>query len=193
MGAAGEVVTSIGRRNIDLWNTVAANVRRSSYTADDMAGDAARTMTAALDNLRDLWTVLTTPPFGPTQSPPVASRTLFFQPNTSDGQAPLRYVFTGDVPPISLPSDIAAAAPTVRIRVAGPEPRTVAALERSITYEYTGDGQLSLVAQDVPFLTEGLYQGVVYIDPESTPRLVAQLLIAVEPPPEGARGRAGET
>lgn len=193
MGAAGEVATSIGRRNIDVWNAVAANVRKRNYTADDMAADAARAMTAAMDSVRDLWTVLTTPPFGPTQqAPSVETRTLFFQPPAGGGDPP-RYVVTGLVPSIPLPGDIAPATPEVSIRVTGPDQDTVKELERCITGVATTDGQLELGTQDVGTLKEGLYQGIVYVDADSQPRLVAQLLIAVEPARPGSPAPAGDT
>ena len=59
MATVGE---RIAKRNTDLWTGVSANLRGERYPADTLATDTARAMGAAMENLEDLWTLLTRPP-----------------------------------------------------------------------------------------------------------------------------------
>ena len=52
----------IAKRNQELWMTVSQNLRQDRYPADAMTSDAARAMSAAMDNLEDVWALLTRPP-----------------------------------------------------------------------------------------------------------------------------------
>ncbi len=52
----------ISDRNTKVWNGVSRNLRGGEYTANSMTSDAARAMTAAMQNLDDLWQVLIRPP-----------------------------------------------------------------------------------------------------------------------------------
>jgi hypothetical protein len=49
-------------RNLALWNDVSRRLRRERYTADDLATDTARSWAAGLDNVNDIWALLTRPP-----------------------------------------------------------------------------------------------------------------------------------
>jgi len=55
--STGAVGISIWQRNVDLWNSVSRHMRDDRYTADDVAKDAAKTMTVAMDNLDDMWSL----------------------------------------------------------------------------------------------------------------------------------------
>ncbi|WP_395728113.1 hypothetical protein [Nakamurella sp.] len=55
-GATGSYIAD---RNLKLWAKVSAQLRnRKTYTADDMAGDVASSMVAAMDNLDDIWSLI---------------------------------------------------------------------------------------------------------------------------------------
>ena len=53
---------SIAQRNQDLWTRVSNNLRGNQYKPESMTGDAAAAMSTALDNLDDMWQLLTRPP-----------------------------------------------------------------------------------------------------------------------------------
>lgn len=53
---------SIAQRNQDLWTRVSTNLRGSQYRPESMTADAAAAMSTALDNLDDMWQLLTRPP-----------------------------------------------------------------------------------------------------------------------------------
>jgi hypothetical protein len=202
MGAAGELGEAIAQRNLDLWNRVASNLSKSRYTADDLTADAAQAMTTVMHNLRDIWTVATAPPIGQSTAPGLPSRTLFLQPDPS---APPSgnctwwgYMVSEDVEAIPVPPPVIEANSIVSIRLAGPyldslvfpPLGTTNRLQAFLKAEYSSTTRsVTLVPQDVPRLTEkarlleGVYQGVVYVDADTTPRAIAHLWIVVQPPP----------
>ena len=59
MAAVGQGMV---QRNTELWGKVSSNLRSGSYTADAMTNDMARVMSLGMENLGDLWDVLTRPP-----------------------------------------------------------------------------------------------------------------------------------
>jgi hypothetical protein len=193
MGAAGELGEAIAQRNLDLWNLIASNLRKSSYTADDLTADAARAMSAVMDNLRDIWTVATAPPIGPSVATGLPSRTLFLQPDSaappSEGRAWWGYMVSEDVEAIPVPPPVVAES-IVTILLTGPDDCTRLRLQAFLKAEYASrDRSVTLVPQGVPELTthaplvEGIYQGLVYVDADTTPRAIAHLWIVVQPPP----------
>jgi hypothetical protein len=206
MGAAGELGDVIARRNLDLWNRVASNLSKATYTGDDLAADAARAVTTAMSNLRDAWTVVTFPPVGPVDPFALPSRSLFLQPDLSSPPPEddrrsgyykgkrWGYMVSEDVPPIPVPPPVLEANSIVAIRLAGPEEDTSKRLQEFLKAEYSStDRSVTLVPQDVRRLTaerelhKGVYQGVVYVDADTTPRAIAHLSIVVEPKPEVIR------
>jgi hypothetical protein len=56
------VAAQIAQRNADLWTEVSGHVRGNEYSADDMTTDTAKAMSTAMDNLDDMWMLLTRPP-----------------------------------------------------------------------------------------------------------------------------------
>ena len=61
--STGAVGTSMWQRNVDLWNSVSRRMRDDDrYTADDVAKDVAKTVTVAMDNLEDMWSLWTRVP-----------------------------------------------------------------------------------------------------------------------------------
>jgi hypothetical protein len=66
VGRFFEDMASVGQgvfnRNLKLWGTVSANLRKPEYGTDAMAKDGRRAMATALDNLDDIWTSLTRVP-----------------------------------------------------------------------------------------------------------------------------------
>jgi hypothetical protein len=206
MGAAGELGEAIAQRNLDLWNQIASNLGKSRYTADDLTADAAQAMTTVVHNLRDIWTVATGPPIGPGTVPALPSRTLFLQtdpsaPPTEDAAAGLTrrggerrgwwgYMVSEDVAAIPVPPPVIEAESIVTIQLTGPDDGTTTRLQDLLKAEYSSPNRsLTLVPQGVPELTtdaplvEGIYQGLVYVDADTTPRAIAHLWIVVQPPP----------
>lgn len=59
-GAA--VGLSIAQRNQELWIRVSNNLRSDRYKPESMTSDAAAAMTTAMDNLDDVWQLVTRPP-----------------------------------------------------------------------------------------------------------------------------------
>jgi hypothetical protein len=95
-----------------------------------------------------------------------------------------------DVPAIPVPPPVLEAESIVAIRLAGPDEDTSKRLQDCLKAEYSStDRSVTLVPQDVPRLTakrklrEGVYQGVVYVDADTTPRAIAHLSIVVIPAP----------
>jgi hypothetical protein len=194
MGAAGELGEAIAQRNLDLWNRVASNLTRSRYSGEDMAEDAAQAVTTAVRNVRDVWTVVTYPATRDA-APALPSRSLFLQPDPSSPPTVERplwgYMVSEDVPAIPVPQSVWDAKSIVSIRLGGPDDGTSTRLEALLKAQYSAAEQtVSLVPQDVPYLTEvaplqpGVYQGVVYVDADTTPRAISQLWIVVEPEPD---------
>jgi hypothetical protein len=203
MGAAGELGEAIAQRNLDLWNQIASNLGKSRYTADDLTADAAQAMTTVVHNLRDIWTVATGPPIGPGTVPALPSRTLFLQtdpsaPPTEDAAARRGgerrgwwgYMVSEDVAAIPVPPPVIEAESIVTIQLTGPDDGTTTRLQTLLKAEYSSPNRsLTLVPQGVPELTthaplvEGIYQGLVYVDADTTPRAIAHLWIVVQPPP----------
>ena len=194
MGAAGELGEVIAQRNLDLWSRIASNLRNPKYTGGDLAEDAAHAATTAVRNLRDVWTVMASPPVGPGYAPALPSRSLFLQPDPSSppkkGRAWWGYMVSEAVPAIPVPPAVVEARSIVTVRLAGPDTRTVGCLEAFLKPAYSStDQSVALVPQDVPRLTEerrlqpGVYQGIVYVDADTTPQAIAHLWIVVEPQP----------
>lgn len=52
----------IAQRNQDLWTRVSNNLRGNEYKPESMTADAASAMSTAMDNLEDVWQLLTRPP-----------------------------------------------------------------------------------------------------------------------------------
>jgi hypothetical protein len=194
MGAAGELGEAIAQRNLDLWNRVASNLRKANYTGDDLADDAAHAATTAVRNLRDVWTVATFPPVGLGDVPALPTRSMFLQPDPSSPPRKDRdwwgYMVSEDLPSIPVPPPVLEAESIVTIRLAGPHDGTRCRLEECLEAEYSPEGGcVALVPQDVQQLTAenplqpGVYQGVVFVDADTTPRAIAHLWIVVEPEP----------
>ena len=57
-GTWSTVTQNIWRRNLALWSDVSHHLRADSYTADEMAADAARALAVSLDNATDIWSAL---------------------------------------------------------------------------------------------------------------------------------------
>jgi hypothetical protein len=53
---------AIAQRNQELWTRVSTNLRSNQYKPESMTADAAAAMSTALDNLDDMWQLLTRPP-----------------------------------------------------------------------------------------------------------------------------------
>jgi len=59
MAAVGE---GMAKRNTELWGKLSQNLRSEKYTADAMTNDMARVVSVGMENLGELWDLLTRPP-----------------------------------------------------------------------------------------------------------------------------------
>jgi hypothetical protein len=192
LGATAELGRVVGQRNLDLWNRVGSNLRSGNgYTANDLTGDAVDLLGTATRNARDMWTVLTSMPVGPAAASGLPMRSLLLKPDPSlpDGA----YSLSGDLEEIPVPPEVIEAESIVDIWLTGPDENTAKLLTTSLQPEYSSRS-LTLVPQNIPRLPEaklkpGLYQGVVSVDADTTPRPLAYLWIAVQGPPPGPPGK----
>lgn len=169
-GDMATVWQGIAERNVKLWADVSDNVRRSGrYPADQMTTDAARAMNAAMDNLEDLWNLLTRPP----EAEQVATslRTVFL-------------VFRFAVDHWSVADPVWIRVPYwnrdklpdhADVHLDG-DPARTKPLADSITVSRRGRAYLVEVA-DVPDLEPGIYAGLIVADD----RALADLRILVRP------------
>ena len=59
---SGSRASEIADRNVQLWSSVSSHLKKDKYSADDMADDVAKSMTVALNNVSDMWLMLTREP-----------------------------------------------------------------------------------------------------------------------------------
>lgn len=58
LGDSASTASTIAKRNQQVWSEISVNLRKGDdYTANEMAGDLARSLVAAVDTLDDLWSV----------------------------------------------------------------------------------------------------------------------------------------
>jgi len=160
----------IAKRNQDVWMQVSGNLRGDRYPPDAMTTDAARAMSAAMDNLEDLWTLLTRPPERDRVATVVA--TVFLRFTYTKGvwnvQDPVwirvPYWSRGDLPRDAV------------VYLDG-DPEGVRRLTDSLRVKLVDTSYLLEVA-DVKDLVPGVYVGVVTADD----RPLANLRIVVEDP-----------
>jgi len=72
------VFQRMATRNLDLWNSMSQRLRRGQYTANDMAADSAKSLAIALNNLNDVWALLTRPPAAEREAAVVPTAFMFF-------------------------------------------------------------------------------------------------------------------
>lgn len=203
MGAAGEAGDSMARRNLDLWNSVAARLREGRYTRDHFTADVLRALDTAVENVRDVWAALRTPA-GVLADASVPVRLMFFQPvapvppeaGTDPATAepweaePWQHAPTSN-PDVPIPPSVRDGRPEVRVDVVGDDGATAATLQNAITPAYApGRDYMTLLAKSVTTVKTGLYWGVVYVDPEGSPMAVANISIVVIPPPDSDAAEA---
>jgi hypothetical protein len=70
--------SEIADRNVDLWNVVSEHLKKGQYKADDMADDVARSISTAMDNMSDVWSVFTREPAQNTRAQPIPTAFLLF-------------------------------------------------------------------------------------------------------------------
>lgn len=59
---SGTKSSEMADRNLRLWSSISSHLKEENYTADHMANDVARSMTTAMNNLSDMWSMLTREP-----------------------------------------------------------------------------------------------------------------------------------
>jgi hypothetical protein len=72
------MASEIADRNIQLWSVVSEHLKKDQYTADDMADDLALSISTALNNMSDVWSVFTRDPAQNTLAQPLPTAFLLF-------------------------------------------------------------------------------------------------------------------
>jgi hypothetical protein len=181
MQTAGEMSDVVVRRNIEVWSTVAENLRtKDRYTAEDWAQDAASGVSALVDNARDIWTVLRALPSSANAVAPLPTVCLFFEPNPEEkpGTADRTYVLTAQ-PEIPISGRVHSDRPQVYTHLTGDDPDTIDELRRHIWPEYAEDYRLVIVPRGRPKLKPGIYQGLMQVNFNERPAPIALLWIIV--------------
>jgi hypothetical protein len=179
----GSVAQGIWNRNLGLWSGVSQNVRGArKYGADEMAGDAAKALAAAMDNLDDIWTAATRMPERLRVAAPVPSAFLLFALK-EDGRGHA----LAETVSIRVPAGELENMDDARIALFGP-PEGVEVLANSlrVTRE-PGKGYLLQAAGEVPQVP-GTYNGAVYVG-GTHPRALADLHVVVEGTPAAGRAK----
>jgi hypothetical protein len=160
----------IAKRNQELWMQVSQNLRQDRYPADAMTTDAARAMSAAMDNLEDVWTWLTRPP----ERERVAAviPTVFLRFNRVQKKWSVQDPVWIRVPPSLSRDDLPEAKPYL-----SGDPKGTQKLLNCLRVKLVGRAYLLEVA-DVKDLVPGVYVGLVAVDD----RPLANLRIVVEDP-----------
>lgn len=158
----------IAQRNQELWTRVSNNLRGNEYKPESMTGDMAAAMSTAMDNLDDVWQLLTRPPDRERVATPLPTAFLKFQKVESEWSNP-------DPVWIRVPYwDRANLPRTAEVHLTGPE-KAVAPLKSSLRADRVGTSY-RLEAADARDLTTGVYAGIVAIGD----RPLANLRIVVE-------------
>jgi hypothetical protein len=196
------VSQDVFNRNLKLWSTVSANVRKPEYGVDAMAKDAGRAMATAIDNLDDIWTSVTRVPERQQVAAAMPTAFLYFgaQEGASRGarakraaraagaEGEARRVAGGEDATHALadnawirlpPSDLPNLPGEARIEFSGDE-EGVKALRTCVRATKKPRGYL-IETYDVVKLVPGSYTGFIYVaDPR--PRPLASLRIVVAEP-----------
>jgi|SRR4051794_2800614 hypothetical protein len=171
----GNLAMDMANRNRLLWNTVSDNLRRGDYTADAMAGDAARAMTTALDNMGDIWSFLTQLPQRDRVAAGLPTAFLLIRWAEDDR----RTYIAPDPVSIQVPGGAVADLPEqAEIGLIGPDEHKAEAVRGRLRAYRESRPAYRLEAHDVRGLSPGIYDGLVYLtDP---PRPLANLRVVVE-------------
>lgn len=158
----------IAQRNQDLWTRVSTNLRSNQYKPESMTADAAAAMSTAMDNLEDVWQLLTRPPDRERVATTLPTVFLRFQKVGADWSNPdpvwirVPYWDRGNLPR------------TADVFLDGPKD-AVEKLRSSLTAALVGKSY-RLEAADARDLTPGVYVGIV----ATGDRPLASLRIVVE-------------
>jgi hypothetical protein len=75
---SGSRSSDIADRNLQLWSSVSGHLKKDQYTADDMADDIARSISTAIDNMSDVWSMFTNDPAQNALAQPIPTAFLLF-------------------------------------------------------------------------------------------------------------------
>jgi hypothetical protein len=173
----GTVTQNIWARNLRLWNSVSERLRADRYTADAMADDAAKAMATAMADLDDVWSFWTRVP--ERERVATALPTAF-----------LLFAWRDETAPTHIPPDpVLIRAPfadgtnlpaRAEVALQGPSDEAVDALRACLTVRLETGPAYRIETHDVGELTQGVYDGVVYITDPGRP--LAELRVVVEGP-----------
>jgi hypothetical protein len=147
---------AIAQRNQNLWMRVSKNLRGNQYKPESMTADAAAAMTAAMDNLEDVWQLLSRPPERERVAAPLPTVFLKFKKRGTNWDNP-------DPVWIRVPSWVRANLPrTAEIHLDG-DKAAAKKLSSSLRATLSGSSYKVEVA-NARGLTPGVYVGIVAID-----------------------------
>jgi hypothetical protein len=172
-----DVGQRIAKRNIELWNTVSRNLEKQKYTADDMANDSAKIVSASMRNLQASWGLMTRVPERQTVAALIPTALLVFEGPDGSGQP-----MTPDAVWVRVPflEDDEKLPEEATIDLGGSDQGTVDTLRTGLTATLGDSGQSYLLSYSYSKpLAAGAYTGVVYIEQPSV-RAVANLRIVVK-------------
>jgi hypothetical protein len=189
-GDMAAVTQGIWNRNLRLWSTVSDNVRtQKKYGADEMANDAASAMTAAIDNIDDIWTFVSSVP--QRQQVATAMPTAFVFLGETDGDGATHALADPVLIRVS-PAELKQLPQRATIGLSGHD-KGIRALKRCLRATRAESEGYQLETYGVVDLVPGTYGGVVYLTGPPV-RPLADLRIVVEGTPVeygDERGRDG--
>jgi len=180
LGYAGAVGTTMSKRTISAWNQVSRNLRGQGYEADSMAADAALLMSTALDNLQDMWGLLTTGPDGRVVAGPIPTSFVVIRRGSTAGEYEL-----ADVRYVLVPPNMERPPRRARFALNGPTGEAAQNLADALTARLDTKQRAYEISARRPDteLTPGAYSGLVYVQQGSATVPLADLRILVESPP----------
>ena len=202
LGLFWEDLFTVGRtmaqRNLDVWSSMAQNLRKDTYKADDMSTDAAKAMSSAMANVQDLWDLWIRFPERERVATTLPTAFLLFQQNVIGDKV----LWSCEEPVwLRLPSSsVEQYPPHPEIELTGPDPQVAEALKACLGTELGPSRQAyRLYVKDLKshrlLFKPGIYSGSIYVK-QPTPCLVANLRIVLEgdapsPGPQDAATVAG--
>ena len=206
---SGSKASQMADRNLKLWTSVSSHLKKDEkYTADDMADDVAKSMTTAMNNMSDIWTMLTSEPRQSQVAHPLSTAFLLFRwtgPLRYQLHEPVRIEVDADLRGRVLPLTAKIAlngtgtptgqADTYAIGVAGLRKCIVARrvggspayVVETVNYNIVG-GAADAAPEKYP-LVPGVYDGIVYLtDPTMALANIRILVEGQDPEPVDGNG-----
>lgn len=174
------VSRTMASRNLGIWSSLSQNLRKDQYKADDMSGDAAKTVAAAMANVQDVWDLWIRFPERERVAATAPTAFLLFTPFQIGEQTQWS---CEDSIWLRVANSVVERDPELYLELGGPDQETVDKLTNCLEFERGPSRQaFRLYTRDLKRaidLHPGLYTGSVYVK-EPTVLLVANLRVVVE-------------